>query len=219
MSISHLNVPSVLAALLTAFLSYACATTPPSATTPTSGPTRLTAADVAKARQVALPALKSSVDEPVARVPILKFAAAPVWSDSGASHKALLLVSFTYPGARYAYCRLVTVSADFASAEVADANAMPYCLGISHAVFVDVNGDGELDVVASLRVQSNRYDAVLEAPGVFLSDSSAPSGYCFSQQASDHLNPDDLATGERARASLERERKRLGLPRFACGAA
>lgn len=214
MSISRPNVRDALP-LLVACLSCAAGAAPASAST--GAPAKLTPVEVAKARQVALPALKVSVEEPADRVPTLKIAATPVWSDAGASHKALLLASFTYPGAQYTYCRLVTVSADLTSAQVADASEMPDCLGIAHGSFIDLNGDGLVDVVVGLRVQSNSADVTLEVPAVFLSDASVPGGYCYSQQASDHLQPDDLASAARAKASLERERSRLGLARFVCG--
>jgi hypothetical protein len=182
-----------------------------------SDPAKLTQAEVAKARQVALPALKSSVDEPAGRIPKLRLAAAPVWSDSSPTHRALLPVSFTYPGADYAYCRIAILPADLSTAQIPDATAIPDCKGMTKAFFVDVNGDGLLDVVASLRVQSNRHDAVLDVPAVFLSDASVPGAWCYSQQASDHLQPSDLASADGAKTALERERTRLKLDRFACG--
>ena len=211
MSISRPNVPNLLSTLVTAALSCACVAAP------TTNPTKLTAAEAAKARVATLTALRTSVDEPADHVPNLRIAAAPVWSDATPSHRALVLASLSYPGAQYAYCRLVTLPADLAAAQVSDSSAMPDCRGVSRASFIDVNGDGLLDVVAGLRVPSNRYDITLEVPAVFLSDASAPGGYCYSQQASDHLQPDDLASGDRARTALTNEQTRLKLDRWACG--
>ena len=213
MSTSRLNVHDLASV---AAVTVACWTGAASADG-ASDSTKLTQAEVAKARQVALPALKSSVDEPAGRVPKLRLAAAPAWSDANPTHRALLPVSFTYPGADYTYCRIAILPADLSTAQIADATAIPDCKGMTKAFFVDVNGDGLLDVIASLRVQSNRYEAVLDVPAVFLSDVSVPGGWCYSQQASDHLQASDLASGPGAKTALERERTRLKLDRFACG--
>lgn len=66
MSISRLNAHSALLPLLAMLLSRACAAAP----VPEADPIKLTPADASKARQVALPALKSSVEEPADRVPV-----------------------------------------------------------------------------------------------------------------------------------------------------
>lgn len=213
MSISPRNVHRLLVVAAAAALSYACAAAP----APVVTALKLTSAEASTAHQVALPALKASVEEPVDRIPTVRAATAPVWSDAGATHRAVLLVTLSYPDAQYAYCRLVTLPADLSAAQVAEPTAMPDCLGIGRTLFVDVNDDGRVDVISGLRVQSNRYDVTLEVPAVFLSDESAPSGYCYSQQASDHLQPDDLSSAPRAKASLHREQARLHLSRYACG--
>jgi hypothetical protein len=213
MSISRLNVRSLASVASVAVSCWVGTAFAEGA----SDSTRLTQAEVAKARQAALPALKSSVAESAGRVPKLRLPAAPVWSDASPTHRALLPVAFTYPGADYVYCRLVILPADLSTAQVADAMAIPDCKGMTKAFFTDVNDDGLLDVIASLRVQSNSVDALLDVPAVFLSDASAPGGWCYSQQASDHLQPEDLASAERASSALKRERVRLKLDRFACG--
>lgn len=213
MSISRPNIRRLLVAATVGALSYSCAAAP----APVVTPLKLTAAQASAAHRVALPALKASVEEPVDRIPIVRAATAPAWSDAGATHRAVLLMTLSYPDAQYAYCRLVTLPADLSAAQVADPTAMPDCLGIGRTLFVDVNDDGRVDVIAGLRVQSNRHDVKLEVPAVFLSDESAPGGYCYSQEASDHLQPDDLSSVSRAKASLHGEQTRLHLSRYACG--
>lgn len=212
MSISRTNIRGLLVAAAAGALSYSCAAAPAPAVTPL----KLTAAEASAAHRVALPALKASVEEPVDPVPTVRAATAPVWSDAGATHHAVLLVTLSYPNAQYAYCRLVTLPADLSAAQVADPTAMPDCLGIGRTLFVDVNDDGRVDVIAGLRVQSDRHDVTLEVPAVFLSDESAPGGYCYSQAASDRLQPDDLSSASRAKASLHGEQTRLHLSRYAC---
>jgi hypothetical protein len=212
MSNFTLNVHRLLVVATATTLSYACVAAP----APMVTALKLTAAQAGTAHRVALPSLKASVEEPVDRVPTLRAATAPVWSDAGATHRAVLLVTLSYPDAQDAYCRLVTLPADLSAAQVADPTAMQDCLGIGRTLFVDVNDDGRVDVIAGLRLQSNRLDVTLEVPAVFLSDESAPAGYCYSQQASDRLQPDDLSSAPRAKASLHREQARLRLSRYAC---
>ena len=177
----------------------------------------LSATEVLRARQAAMPKLAASAAGATGHAPKLRLAGVPTWSDPGPAHRALMLAMSTPVGARDAECRLVTLPADLSSAQVVDAADMPDCRGIGRVLFVDVNGDGRLDVIAGLKVPSNRYDVVVDVPAVFLSDATAAAGWCYSQQASDHLQPDDLASPTRARDALAREQARLRLPRFACG--
>jgi hypothetical protein len=91
------------------------------------------------------------------------------------------------------------------------------CRGFDQVRYLDINGDGLLDIAVSVGMQSNTFDGYVAEQAVFLSTSAQPSGYCYSDRASRNLRPDDLRSDASVRRALERERRRLGIAGFGCG--
>jgi hypothetical protein len=157
-------------------------------------------------------------EEPIAR---LKFEKTLYWS---AAEDGWLLapVTITYKGVPDSYCRLVTVKRGSLQATLialppaADA---PDCKRFNRLYHLDINGDGQLDIAASVLIASNRFDGIVEEAAVYLSSPGQPGGYCYSEAASRNLAPAQLASGEQVAEALRRERARLGLEQFGCAAA
>lgn len=118
-----------------------------------------------------------------------------------------------------AYCRLATLSADAKDATLIDvpedANA-PDCRGFRDLRYLDANGDGRLDLVASVTVKSNAFDGDVDVPAVYLSRPERKGGYCYSAATSGQLQAADLRSDDKARRALERARQRLGAAVFKC---
>lgn len=175
--------------------------------------------DIRHARRL-LPSLVSDLPNPPDATSTFSLSPIPPrWSSQRDDKRLLMTVGVRYSGFSNSYCRLALAKADLRSAELvalpARANSED-CLGITTVLYPDLNGDGVADVVQSLRLKSNRYEASAVVPVVYLSSPDARSGYCYSEQASRQLSPDELRSAEATRDALERARRRLGIAHFDC---
>ena len=90
------------------------------------------------------------------------------------------------------------------------------CRGYSKVIYVDINGDGILDVIEGVWSKSNRYPVQVVTSIVYLSTDSHPSGYCYSDVASRQLHPADLIDAESAMKALAAAMRRRSLVAYAC---
>ena len=146
------------------------------------------------------------------------------WSGATEGHAPLLLLPtrVRYKGTTNSYCRLVTASADLKELKVVSLPPQANfddCAGAADTRYVDVNGDGLLDVVQAVRVQSNVAPAQVAVPLVYLSGAAPGAGYCYSDAASRQLRPQDMKSADSVGKALDAARKRLGIARFECAPA
>lgn len=124
-----------------------------------------------------------------------------------------------FKGEKSGYCRLTTLTADLQSAELIglpeEPNA-PDCQGFRDLHYMDVNSDGQLDVISSSTIKSNTFDGNIDLPVVYVSNREQPGGYCYSSDASAALAPVDMVSDSKIKAALERNKRRLGLKEFKC---
>lgn len=132
----------------------------------------------------------------------------------------LLVPTFVrFPGATSGYCRLVTLAANSRHPVLIDVPEdvnSPECKGFRDFHYIDVNGDGQPDVVMSITVRSNSFDGYVDVPVVYLSRAEKPGDYCYSSAAAAALEPLEMTSDEKVRKAFERERRRRGQREFTC---
>jgi hypothetical protein len=169
-----------------------------------------------KARAVSV--FKDRDDVPEEPIASLKPEKTLYWSAPQGGH-LLALVTVRFKGVANAYCRLVTVENEHAAPVLIDlpmdVNA-DTCRGFRDVRYLDINGDGKLDVAASMSVKANSFDGYVDQPVVYLSNADKPGGYCYSATASRNLEPAVMASTGKVKQALDRERKRLGVAQFDC---
>lgn len=140
------------------------------------------------------------------------------WS-SGSSGRLLVPVLVRFPGQRIGYCRVGTLSTDLKEPTLIDipenANA-PDCKSFRDLHYLDVNGDGYLDIVASITIRSNTFDGYVDLPVVYLSHMQRPGGYCYSKMASEALEPATTFSIDTVRKALEHEKRRRNIQNLRC---
>nr|WP_314543383.1 hypothetical protein [uncultured Massilia sp.] len=116
------------------------------------------------------------------------------------------------------YCRLVTLSPDGHDflVDLPPEPDSPECRGYRDLRYLDINGDGVLDLAAGATVKANSFEGYVEIAVVYLSQRDRPGAYCYSEQASRQLAPADMVSSDKVGKALERHRKRLGLETFSC---
>jgi hypothetical protein len=92
----------------------------------------------------------------------------------------------------------------------------PDCKGFRDLHHMDVNGDGQLDVIASMTIKSNSFDGYVDVPVVYLSRAGQPGGYCYSAEASSALEPLSMTSDDKIQKALDREKQRRGEKEFKC---
>lgn len=118
------------------------------------------------------------------------------WSGAQGGNRLLVPVRITFKNLSNSYCRLATLSADLkniAAVPLAQQVNFDDCKS-AQTRYLDLNGDGALDVVQALDVNSNRYEATITVPIVYLSTAATESGYCYSEKISSQLEPIDLVS-------------------------
>ena len=141
------------------------------------------------------------------------------WSTSQNERRLLVPVNIRYQGLKNSYCRLVTMSANLQVEELIQVPPQANfddCLDVTAVLYFDINGDGIADVVQGVRVKSNRYGTTVVVPVVYLSNATAKSGYCYSEQAARQVQPADLRSIDSAKDALEVGKKRIGIAQFEC---
>lgn len=141
------------------------------------------------------------------------------WSSQASGGRLLLPVSIRYRGTTNAYCRLATASEgvkEIALVKLPAQANFDDCSGVSDLRYMDVNGDGLLDVIEGVRINSNVSSFTVVTPLVYISTPTAESGYCYSDAASRQLAPADLKSDSSVRKALERAKERLGIAVFDC---
>ncbi|MFK3737257.1 hypothetical protein [Massilia sp. TN1-12] len=140
------------------------------------------------------------------------------WSSSEGG-RLLVPTYVRFKGEKSGYCRLTTLSDDVQSVElisISEEPNAPDCRGFRTLRYLDVNGDGQLDVISSSTIKSNTFDGNIELPVVYVSNGEQPGGYCYSGSASAALAPSDMVSDGKIKAALERHQRRLGLAEFTC---
>jgi len=141
------------------------------------------------------------------------------WSSQASNARLLLPVSIRYRGAVNAYCRLVTASGGVEDVVLVALPAQVNfddCRAISDLRYMDINGDGMLDVVEGVLVKSNASSFQVAIPLVYRSSPAAGSGYCYPEGASRQLAPADLKSAACIRRVLEIAKNRRGIAVFSC---
>ena len=155
-------------------------------------------------------------EDPIAAVKLEKKL---YWSSRTSSGRLLLPVGIRYRGTTNAYCRLATASEgvkEIALVKLPAQANFDDCSGVSDLRYMDVNGDGLLDVIERVRIKSNVSSFPVVTPLVYISTPTAESGYCYSDAASRQLAPADLKSDSSVRKALDRAKERLGIAVFDC---
>lgn len=141
------------------------------------------------------------------------------WSSQTSSARLLLPVSIRYRGATNSYCRLATASKgvkNIVLVKLPTQMNFDDCNEVSDLRYMEINGDGILDLVEGILVKSNVSSSHIAIPLVYLSTQTAESGYCYSDAASRQLAPADLKSEKNIRKALEKAKIRLGVTVFDC---
>lgn len=158
-------------------------------------------------------------DFPDAPVLLVKLEKRLYWSGPDGGRLLLLPATVHFRGVTNSYCRLATMSEDFKDVKLVglppQAN-FDDCTGVTDIRYVDVNGDGLLDVVEGVRTKSNTYPAQVATALVYLSITNGGPSYCYSDAASRQLSPADLRSEESVRNALDSAKRRLGIAQFEC---
>ncbi|SDD68404.1 hypothetical protein SAMN05428966_105158 [Massilia sp. PDC64] len=179
---------------------------------------RATAAEVNDVKVRAASVFKDRDDFPEEPISSLKPEKTLYWS-APQGGRLLVPVTVRFKGISNAYCRLVTVENTEAVPVLVDVpmdvNA-DTCRGFHDVRYLDINGDGKLDIAASMSVKANSFEGYIDQIVVYLSNGDKPGGYCYSATASRNLEPAVMGSTDKVRQALDRERKRLGIAQFDC---
>lgn len=151
-------------------------------------------------------------DFPEAPVSVAKLEKKLYWSGVGAHAILLAPVVVHFRGLTNSYCRLVTLKAESKQLTLVQLPAQANfddCSGIDQIRYVDVNDDGLLDVIETVKVKSNVHDAQVSSALVYLSSSKSPGGYCYATAASRQLAPIDLKNDASVMKALRRSGQSL----------
>jgi hypothetical protein len=179
---------------------------------------RATAAEVDSIKARTASTFKDNDNFPVELTATLKPEKPLYWS-APQGGRLLALFTLRYKGAAYGSCRLVTVEngedtpilVDLPSDVGAD-----NCRGFSDVRYLDINGDGKLDIATSMSIKSNSFEGYVDQQVVYISNADKAGGYCYSATASRNLEPAVMGSTDKVRQALNRERKRLGIAQFEC---
>lgn len=163
-------------------------------------------------------ALKSHDDFPVEPISLLKTQKNLYWS-AGPGGYLLLPTFFRFKNTTNSYCRVLTLARDASQpvlAEVPQQANYDECRGFRNVRYLDINGDGMLDVAASVTIKSNSFKGYVDEQVVYLSSSDKRSGYCYSDAASRNLQREHMLSAAKLKKALDGERSRLGIARFEC---
>ena len=141
------------------------------------------------------------------------------WSSQTSDARLLLPVSIRYQGTINSYCRLATASKGVKGIVLVRLPTQVNfddCNGVSELKYMEINGDGMLDLVEGLLVKSNVSSSHVVIPIIYLSTRTSESGYCYSDAASRQLAPADLKSEENIRKALEKAKRRLGVTVLNC---
>jgi hypothetical protein len=141
------------------------------------------------------------------------------WSSHTSGARLLLPVSVRYHGTANSYCRLATASRgvkNIVLVKLPTQANFDDCNEVSELKYMEINGDGMLDLVEGILVKSNVSLSQIVTPIVYLSTPTPESGYCYSDAASRQLIPADLKSEENIRNALEKAKRRLGVTVFDC---
>jgi len=179
---------------------------------------RATTAEVDGIKARTASTFKDRDDFPVDPTATLKTEKPAYWS-APQDGRLLALFTLRYKGAAHGYCRLVTVESEEGTLILVDlptdVNA-DNCRGFNDVRYLDINGDGRLDIAASMSVKANSFDGYVDQLVVYLSNPAKPGGYCYSDTASRNLEPAVMGSTDKVRQALNRELKRLGIAQFQC---
>jgi hypothetical protein len=143
----------------------------------------------------------------------------PLFWSAPQGGRLLVPVTVRFKGFSNGYCRLMTAENGQAAPVLIDLpiemNA-DNCRGFRDVRYLDINGDGMLDIAASMTVKANSFDGYVDQPVVYLSNADKPGGYCYSASASRNLEPAVMGSVDKVKQALDRERKRLGGAHFDC---
>ncbi|MYM66907.1 hypothetical protein GTP45_08700 [Pseudoduganella sp. FT55W] len=158
-------------------------------------------------------------DFPEAPVSMSRLEKKLYWSGSGSDALLLLPLTVRFRGVSNSYCRLVTANSKSGELALiplpAQAN-FDDCSGIDQIRYVDVNGDGLLDVIETVKVKSNVQQGQVATSLVYVSSPLRAGGYCYSDAASRQLAPVDMKNDASVAKALESAKQRLGIVQFDC---
>jgi len=154
-------------------------------------------------------------EEPIA---LLKPEKTLYWSARQGGH-LLALVTVRFKSISNGSCRLMTAENEQDAPVLidlpVDINA-DNCRGFRDVRYLDINGDGKLDIAASMTVKANSFDGYVDEPVFYLSNADKPGGYCYSASARRNLKPAVMRSTDKVKQALDRERKRLSGAQFDC---
>ena len=158
-------------------------------------------------------------DMPANRQATVRWSEPPGSISSGSGRVIVAVALIRFSGLANSYCRLVAsdrAARDAVFVPVPVEANFDGCRKAGPTRIADIDGDGVQDLMFTVTLQSNRSEAQVQEVMVFLRKAGTPSGYCYSQDASKLLAPDDLRTADTALAAGHRALARLGKERFAC---
>ena len=175
--------------------------------------------DIREASKHLSSVLKDQLEMPEQGIVSVEKKAQIYWSAGVAGKIILLPINIRYSEMNNAYCRLVLISENLKDAKMVDLPTQANfddCLGVADLQYLDINGDGYLDVVESVRIKSNVGNFEVTEQLVYLSNETPGTGYCYSEQASHQLEPLDMTSAEKIVLTLEKQKKRLAISQWEC---
>ena len=182
------------------------------------GVRRATQAEVNDVTARAPAAFAERDDVPEEPIAFLKPEKTLYWS-APQGGRLLVPVTVRFKGVSNAYCRLVTVENGAAAPVLIDLSMdvnADTCRGFRDVRYLDINGDGQLDIAASMTVKADSFGGYVDQRVVYLSNADKPGGYCYSAAASRNLEPAVMGSTDKVKQALDRGLKRLGVARYEC---
>ena len=155
---------------------------------------------------------------PTDSLPAIRWLAAPRYIAEGGQRHVVGVAQIQFKRLTNSYCRLVAQVEGAPQLLVPTPESAQHdaCKGVGAAYTVDLNGDGRLDYVYSVKVASNRTGNDVEDVMAFFRASSGHQPYCYSSVASRHLAPSTLASVQTLQLAAKSLATRLNAAPIVC---
>jgi hypothetical protein len=130
----------------------------------------------------------------------------------------LVPLQIRYQSVSNRYCRLATTDPTLGATAIVPLPPQALhdtCMRVNAQFVVDMNGDGQADVVQSIQIKSNRGNFSLTEAVVYLSTQDSRA-YCYSAIASGLLTPSDLRSASAIAAAVSRSKENPNQQKLTC---
>lgn len=175
-------------------------------------------ADVTRAEKYSIDAIRGASELPNSE-PLLKIRKPLHWVLKNDGKVLVVPITIKYAHLTNSYCRLIAITEDFqrlALVQIPSEANFENCKSISTVFYFDINGDKRIGIVQGLDIKSNRYEAIVTVPIVYISHEASEGGYCYSDLASRQLTAADLVSQARTESTLQKARQRLRISKYEC---